>query len=81
MISCITIDGVEKCWGRLDSAWAERPDNPSNYGDDFWQIGEFDKGSQWDHLWKFASSMKDSDVEITINADDNGVMTQTVTKK
>ena len=77
----VTIDGVEKCWGRLDSAWDQRPDNPSNYGDDFWQIGEFDKGGQWDHLWKFASSMKDSDVEITINADDNGVMTQTVTKK
>ncbi|MGM9740324.1 MAG: hypothetical protein ACI3ZP_06930, partial [Candidatus Cryptobacteroides sp.] len=77
----VTIDGTEKCWGRVDGAYSERPDNPGSYDETFWQISEFPKGDKWDHLWKFASAMENSDVEITINADDNGVMTQTITKK
>ena len=78
----VTIDGADKCWGRLDEADAEnRPDNPDTVNANFWQIGEFAVGSQWDHLWKFASNLDGSNVEIVINTNDNGVMTQTITKK
>ena len=44
-------------------------------------IGEFEVGGQWGNLWKFAANIDNSDVEIVINTNDNGVMTQTVTKK
>lgn len=76
-----TIDGADVCWGRLDGADGEnRPDNPDTVAENFWQIGEFG-WSQWDHLWKFASNLDQSDASIVINTNDNGFMTQTITKK
>ncbi len=65
-----TIDGVEKCWGRLDGEDPEsRPDG--EVSQTFYDIGEFE-WSQWDHLWKMGSIFDDSMVSATINTNDNG---------
>ena len=65
-----TVDGVEKCWGRLDGEDAEnRPDGEVSAT--FYDIGEFE-WSQWDHLWKMGSIFDNSTVSATINTNDNG---------
>lgn len=78
----VTVGGGEKCWGRLaDVDENTIPNDPTSVDAKFWQIGEFEVGGQWGNLWKFAANIDNSDVEIVINTNDNGVMTQTVTKK
>ena len=63
------VNGEDKCWGRLDGESAERPDG--EVSPTFYDMGEF-AWSQWDHLWKMASALDNSDVSVTINTNDEG---------
>ena len=71
------VDGEDRCWGRLDGESAERPDGEVT--ETFYDIGEF-AWSQWDHLWKMASALDNSDVSVTINTNDNGHFRHSFTK-
>ena len=75
----VTVDGNESiCWGRLDSEDAEnRPDG--EVSPTFYDCGEFG-WSQWDHLWKMATAMDGSDIEVKLYTNKDGVMTHTITK-
>ncbi len=66
----VTIDGVEKCWGRLDGEDGDnRPDG--EVSPTFYDLGEFE-WSQWDHLWKMGSIYDNAMASATINTNDNG---------
>ncbi len=78
----VTIDGEERlCWGRLDDVDGEyRPDDERfTAGERFYDCGEFE-WSQWDHLWKMATQMDGSNIEVKMFTNKDGVMTHTVTK-
>lgn len=75
----VVYDGQEKCWGRVDGADGEnRPDG--EVAEIFWEFGEFDK-SDWNNCWKFATALDDTDALFTLNTNDNGKMTRTITAK
>lgn len=66
----LTVDGAQKCWGRLDTEDAEnRPDG--EVSPTFYDLGEFEV-SQWDHLWKMASALSESLVTVTIDTNADG---------
>lgn len=71
------VNGEDKCWGRLDGESAERPDGEVT--ETFYDLGEFN-WEQWEHLWKMASALDNSDVSVTINTNDNGHMRHAFTK-
>ena len=72
------VNGEDVCWGRLDGEDAEnRPDGEVSAT--FFDIGEF-AWSQWDHLWKMASALDDSDVSVTINTNEDGHFRHSFTK-
>ena len=72
-----TINGAEeKCWGRKDGVTDQHPDGSA----DFYDIVEF-AWSQWEHAWKFALEMNESNVHILLDTNKDGVMTHVVTKK
>jgi len=66
-----TVDGVEKCWGRMDGVSAERP--TGNEPLSFYELGEFD-WSQWDHLWKMKGDLDSKKATITINTNKENLM-------
>jgi len=75
----VTVNGSESiCWGRLDGEDAEnRPDG--EVSPTFYNCGEFG-WSQWDHLWKMATAMDGSNIEVKLYTNKDGVMTHTITK-
>ena len=82
----VSYDGEEsasKCWGITDGVVNEyRPDDERFDNDPlFFNCVEFDRGGQWDHLWKMATEMNNNNVRIEVNTNDNGVMTHSVTKQ
>ena len=75
----LTVDGAEKCWGRLDGVDDQaRPDGGQSA--DYFHIGEFDR-DQWSHLWKMASALSDSDASVTIDTNDGGAITHSFVKQ
>ena len=70
------VNGAELCWGRLDNESAERPDGEVT--ETFYDLGEF-AWSQWDHLWKMASALDNTDVSVSINTNDEGHMRHSFT--
>jgi hypothetical protein len=66
-----TIDGTEKCWGRLDDVSAERPVGGETAH--FYELGEFD-WTQWDHLWKMSGDLDGKRCDITIYTNRDGLM-------
>jgi hypothetical protein len=74
----VTIDGVDKCWGRKDNVTGH--DLKPSDEPDFYDIQE-STWSQWDHCWKFAGEMDGANVHILIDSNKDGVMTHVVTKK
>lgn len=81
----VSYDGEEsasKCWGIPDGVVNEyRPDDERFANDPlFFNCVEFDRGGQWDHLWKMATEMNGNNVRIEVNTNQDGVMTHTVTK-
>ncbi len=65
------IDGVEKCWGRMDGVSAERPVGTESLS--FYSLGEF-TWSQWDHLWKMSGSLDLKKATITIDTNKENLM-------
>lgn len=74
----VKVDGVEKCWGRLDEVTGN--DLKPNDDPKFYWINEF-SWEQWEHCWKFAAEMNGATADLEINTNDNGVWRHTVTKK
>lgn len=66
-----TVDGVEKCWGRMDGVSAERP--TGNEPLSFYELGEF-AWSQWEHLWKLNGDLDSKKVTITIDTNKENLM-------
>ena len=89
----VSYDGEEsasKCWGIWkddinsgDGLYKEyRPDDERFCADEhFYDCLEFDRGGQWDHLWKMATEMNGNNVRIEVNTNLEGVMTHSVTKQ
>lgn len=66
-----TIDGADKCWGRMDGVSAERP--TGNEPLSFYELGEF-AWSQWDHLWKMKGDLDSKKATITIDTNKDNLM-------
>ncbi|MBD1431857.1 SusE domain-containing protein [Sphingobacterium sp. DN00404] len=65
------VDGVEKCWGRMDGVSSERPTGGEPLS--FYEIGEF-TWSQWEHLWKMKGDLDSKRATITINTNKENLM-------
>ena len=59
-----TVDGADKCWGRMDGVSSERPTGGEPLS--FYQVGEF-IWDQWEHLWKMKGDLDNKRATITIN--------------
>ncbi len=66
-----TVDGGDRCWGRMDNVSAERPTGGEPLS--FYEIGEF-SWSQWDHLWKMKGDLDSKRATITINTNKENLM-------
>lgn len=66
------VNGTDVCWGRRDGVSAERP--TGNETSAFYELNET-SWSQWDHLWKMKGSLDLKKCTITINTNDNGMVT------
>lgn len=66
------VNGADLCWGRNDNVSAERP--LGNESSTFYELHEF-SWNQWDHLWKMKGALDLTKCTITINTNDNGLMT------
>lgn len=66
-----TVDGADKCWGRMDAVSAERPTGGEPLS--FYELGEF-VWSQWDHLWKMKGDLDSKKATITIDTNKENLM-------
>lgn len=66
------VNGTDVCWGRKDGVSAERPTGTETSA--FYELVEF-PWSQWDHLWKMKGALDLTKCTITINTNDNGMVT------
>jgi len=66
-----SVDGADRCWGRIDGVSAERP--TGNEPLTFYEIGEF-AWSQWDHLWKMKGDLDSKKVTIIIDTNKENLM-------
>jgi len=66
-----SVDGTDKCWGRMDGVSAERP--TGNEPLSFYELGEF-AWSQWDHLWKMKGDLDSKKATITIDTNKENLM-------
>ena len=81
----VSMDGEENAstsWGRWDDVDGEyRPDDERwDHNPKFYECGEFDRGSQWDHLWKMATEMNGQVVTVTVNTNQDGVIYHSISK-
>ncbi len=65
------VDGVEKCWGRMDGVSSERPTGGEQLS--FYEVGEY-TWSQWEHLWKMKGDLDSKRATITINTNKENLM-------
>ncbi|MDR2449398.1 MAG: SusE domain-containing protein [Prevotellaceae bacterium] len=66
-----TVNGGDKCWGRMDGISSERPVGGEPLS--FYELGEF-TWDQWEHLWKMSGSLDMKKCTITINTNLEGLM-------
>lgn len=66
------VNGKEMCWGRKDGVSAERPKGDESH--EFYQIVE-NRWDQWEHLWKMKATLDLTTCTITINTNDEGLVT------
>jgi len=66
------VNGTDVCWGRKDGVSPERPTGTETSA--FYELVEF-PWTQWDHLWKMKGSLDLTKCTITINTNDNGMVT------
>ncbi|SFC39227.1 SusE outer membrane protein [Parapedobacter composti] len=59
-----TVDGGDRCWGRMDGVSPERPTGGEPLS--FYELGEF-SWSQWEHLWKMKGDLDNKRATITIH--------------
>lgn len=66
-----SVDGMDKCWGRLDGISPERP--TGNEPLSFYELREF-TWSQWEHLWKMKGDLDAKKATITIDTNKDNLM-------